>query len=212
MRARTKRRIRSTRANSILPTASKPSSGQVQIDAVEISPNTVLPNGMVTVNVALQETAQFALSGTCVPSGIATSTGLVTDVTVNPTWTDKDFQQVCVPMWITMDGRKEIQFRFRAPDEVGDQQIQVSIQTQNNNMGTTTRQIKVAGSDDGGEAGCETDSDCPSGTHCKGGECVPKGDDNGGGGGDNIVQDATNLIMVGAGAYVLFKVGEAVTD
>lgn len=98
------------------------SIGEVNVSGINISPNEVSPEGVVRINVELYESAEFVGPlgelRTCDPDGW-NLTGLEVDVIVEPSWSTRVVETVCVPVWNVGTGEVEVEFELTAPSETG---------------------------------------------------------------------------------------------
>lgn len=97
--------------------ARQTSAGEVRINRVEVSPSPVAPNGQVSINVTLAETAEFLGPNDpdlCSP-GWLSSSGIRATVVLRPSWTSITEKTKCVPMYNLLFGEREYSFQLPAP-------------------------------------------------------------------------------------------------
>lgn len=183
--AATPQRIRSNARLQTGPTASAPGVtarqdvlqvGQLAIESIEINPARVLPGGTVTVVVNVRETAEFVGPGgaLCSPTGPIGS-GILAEVTVDPGWAAASTERSCIPITVVLEpGRHTFEIPITAPNTSGDFTVDIGLVPagSGNDKEFVSRQITVAGEDEGGREGCRADADCGTGFVCDQGECV----------------------------------------
>ena len=200
-------------------------AGRLALESVEINPGQVLPNGTVTVTVTVREDA--SVIGPSDPdrcSATAIGDGLMAEVRVKPDWVTADVQTGCVKFLAFSSGREEFTFRFTAPNDTSatTHGIRTELRTAGSQKGPVSNQqtILVTGTDGGGSAGCTTGADCPDGTTCVNGECIPEDEDDdgpswpggGGGGGDGGVNALVRNLSILGGVGLAFKVYSDLSD